>query len=57
MRNSYLFQQKYTKCGVTQGIMGISIYVFFTVNYSMTFSISKIVNLTVFYSKITLNVP
>jgi len=37
----------------------MSIYVFFTVNYttSCSFSNSKTVNLTVFYSKITLNVP
>jgi len=50
-----LFQQK---CH-TGNYVGMSIYVFFTVNYTMScsFSISKTVNLTVFYSKNTLNVP
>jgi len=37
-----------------QEIVGMSIYVFFSVNYRMScsFSLLKTVNLTVFYSKI-----
>jgi len=44
---------------VTQGIVAMSIYVFFTVNYTMScsFSLSKTVNVMVFYSKITWNLP
>jgi len=49
--------KKNIKCEVSQGIMGMSIYSFSTVNYTRSsFSVSKTVNLKVFYSKITLNV-
>jgi len=43
-----------------QGIVGMSIYIFFAVNYRMScsFSLSKTVNLMgVFYCNITLNGP
>jgi len=50
---------KYIKCEVSRRELWESQFTFFTVNYTMTssFSLPKTVNLTVFSSKLTLNVP
>jgi len=52
-------QLKYIKCECHTGNYGNVNLHFFTVNYTMTcyLSLPKTVNVTVFYSKITLNVP
>jgi len=54
--NKYLFKKNTLNMKCQPGNCGNVNLHFFTVNYTMT-SLPKTANLTVFYSKITLNVP